>query len=127
MRLQPILHSPFCGTRETLDDPALAMRLEDFEFRSCYEELLRGENGMTKRKDAGQRRHRLMGTPEPEQDDPRLGVELNGPADWQLLLQLDLGDLAQNRLVEGTVYFLIVREELAVRDFSKVRAVYSQT
>jgi hypothetical protein len=127
MRLQPILHLPFCGAREMLDDPALSTRLEDFEFCSCYEELLRGEDGMTKRKDTGQRRNRLMGTPEPEQDDPRLGVEPNGPTDWQLLLQLDLGDLAQNSLVEGTVYFLIAREHLAARDFSNVRAVYQQT
>jgi hypothetical protein len=127
MHLQPILHLPFCGAREMQGDPALAMRLEDFEFCSRYDELLRGEDGMTKRGDAGRRRHRLMGTPEPEQDDPRLGVEANGPADWQLLLQLDLGDLAQNSLVEGTVYFLIAREHLAARDFSHVRAVYSQT
>jgi uncharacterized protein YwqG len=110
-----------------LEDPALEMRLEDLEFRTCYDELLRGEDGMTKRRDAGQRRHRLMGTPEPEQDDPRLNLEPNGPAGWQLLLQLDLGDLAQNPLVEGTVYFLIGREALAARDFSNVRAVYDQT
>ncbi|UVO29167.1 YwqG family protein [Bradyrhizobium arachidis] len=127
MRLQPILHLPFCGAREMLDDPLLSMRAEDFDFHCCYHQLLRGEDGMTGREDAGQRRHRLMGTPEPEQDDPRFGVEPNGPADWQLLLQLDLGDLAQNSLVEGTVYFLIAREHLAARDFSSVRAVYSQT
>jgi hypothetical protein len=42
-------------------------------------------------------------------------------------LQLDLGDLAQSLLVEGTVYFLIAREHLAARDFSSVRAVYGQT
>ncbi len=127
MRLQPILHLPFCGTKEMLNDPGLAMRLEDFEFRDRYDQLLRGEGGMTKRKDARARRHRLMGTPEPVQDDPRLGTEPNGPADWQLLLQLDLGDLAQNPLIEGTVYFLIGREGLAARDFSTVRAVHDQT
>jgi hypothetical protein len=127
VRLQPILHLPFCDAREMLDDPALAARLDDLDFRICYNQLLRGEDGMTKSKDAGQRRHRLMGTPEPEQDDPRLGVELNGSVDWQLLLQLDLGDLAQNPLIEGTLYFLIAREDLAARDFSKVRAVYGQT
>jgi uncharacterized protein YwqG len=110
-----------------LDDVNLATHLEDFEFRDCYQSLLRGEDGMLKRKDAGGRRHRLMGTPEPEQDDPRLGFQQNGPADSQLLLQLDLGDLAQNPLVEGTIYFLIGHESLAARDFSKVRAVYGQT
>jgi uncharacterized protein YwqG len=80
-----------------------------------------------KRKDAGQRRQRLMGSPEPEQDDPRLGVEPNGPADWQMLLQLDLADLAQNPIGEGTVCFFIPRDDLAAHDFSDVRAVYGQT
>jgi uncharacterized protein YwqG len=127
MRLKPILHLPFCDASEMLGDPALAMRLDDLEFRDCYHQLLRGEEGMLKRRDAGQRRQRLMGTPEPEQDDPRLGVEANGPPDWQMLLQLDLADLAQNPISEGTVYFLIARESLAAHDFSKVCAVYGQT
>jgi hypothetical protein len=81
MRLQPILHLPFCDAREMLDDRALEMRLDDLEFRDSYHQLLRGEDGMLKRKDAGRRRQRLMGTPEPEQDDPRLGPEMQGPAD----------------------------------------------
>jgi uncharacterized protein YwqG len=127
MRLQPILHLPNSYAREMRDDPALSAHLDDFEFCECYDDLIRGDDDMPKGEDPGQRRHRLMGTPEPEQDDPRLEVEQTGPADWQLLLQLDLGDLAQNRLVEGTVYFLIAREHLAVRDFSRVRAVYQQT
>jgi hypothetical protein len=127
MRLQSILHLPFCDAREMLDDPALAERLEDFDFCSRYHELLRGEDGVMKRKDAGRRRQRLMGTPEAEQDNPRLGLEAKGPGDWQLLLQLDLGDLAQEPLVEGTVYFLIPRASLAARRFSDVRAVFGQT
>jgi hypothetical protein len=44
-----------------------------------------------------------------------------------MLLQLDLADLAQNPIGEGTVYFLIPRESLAARNFAKVRAVYGQT
>jgi len=127
MRLQPILHLPFCDAREMLDDPALTARLDDLEFRDCYHQLLRGEDGMSKRKDTGQRRQRLMGTPEPEQDDPRLGLEPNGPADWQMLLQLDLADLAQNPIGEGTVYFVIPCKDLAAKNFSNVRAVYDQT
>jgi hypothetical protein len=127
MRLQPILHLPFCDASEMLEDAALATRLDDLDFRDCYHQLLRGQEGMLKRKDAGQRRQRLMGTPEPEQDDPRLGPASNGPADWQMLLQLDLADLAQNPFGEGTVYFLIPRESLGARDFSKVRAIYGQT
>lgn len=127
MRLQRILHLPSCGAREMLDDPALAERLEDFDFRICYDELLRGEYGMKERLDICRRRHRVRGTPEPEQDDPRAGLELNEPADWQLLLQLDLADLAQQPLAEGTVYFLIPRASLAARRFSDVRAVSGQT
>lgn len=127
MRLQRILHLPSCGAREMLDDPALAERLEDFDFRICYDELLRGEDGMKERLDICRRRHRVRGTPEPEQDDPRVGLELNEPADWQLLLQLDLADLAQQPLAEGTVYFLIPRASLAARRFSDVRAVSGQT
>lgn len=127
MRLQSILHLPFCGTRELLDDPALAERLDDFDFRIRYEELLRGEDGMTERLDVCRRRNRLRGTPEPEQDDPRVDLEQNEPADWQLLLQLDLADLAQQPLAEGTVYFLIPRASLAARRFSDVRAMSGQT
>jgi hypothetical protein len=127
MRLQPILHLPFADAAEMLGDPALETRRSDLEFCAFYHELLRGEGAMLKRGDAGQRRQRLMGTPEPEQDDPRLGLEASEGGDWQLLLQLDLADLAQNRLVEGTVYFLIRRDDLALRDFSDVRAIYQQT
>lgn len=127
MRLQPILHLPSSHAREICDDLALSTRLEDFEFCACYDDVIRGDYDLTEGADPGQRRHRLMGTPESEQDDPRLEVEQVRPADWQLLLQLDLGDLAQNPLVEGTVYFLIAREHLAARDFSRVRAVYQQT
>jgi uncharacterized protein YwqG len=127
MRLQNILHLPFCDAREMLDDPALAARLEDLEFRICYNELLCGEDGMMERLDVCRRRHRLMGTPEPEQDDPRVDLEQNERADWQLLLQLDLADLAQQPLGEGTVYFLIPRASLAARRFSDVRAVCDQT
>lgn len=46
---------------------------------------------------------------------------------WQLLLQLDLGNLTQNDLVEGTVYFLIRRGDLARRDFANVHAVHQST
>jgi uncharacterized protein YwqG len=47
-------------------------------------------------------------------------------AAWRLLLQIDWADLAQVG-GEGTVYFIIRKDDLAQRDFSKVHAVYQQT
>lgn len=48
-------------------------------------------------------------------------------ADWQLLFQLDLKDYLQQKLTEGTVYFVIRKADLADRDFGKVVAIYQQT
>lgn len=77
---------------------------------------------------------RFMGSPDPEQDDPRFdAIVAEGFAPlsrksagltevekaalyWPLLLQADLGDLSQDPLTEGTVYFLIRRDGLARRD-----------
>jgi hypothetical protein len=127
MRLEPILHLPFADASEMRDDPALAGRIDELEFRECYDGLLRGESGWLKRKDGGQRRQRLRGTPEPLQDDPRIEAAYHGPGDWQLLLQLDLADLAQNSIGEGTLFFVISDNKLAACDFSEVRAIYDQT
>ena len=90
------------------------------------------------------RRNRLMGPPEPEQDDPRYGalpesdlppypwneaqthqMALKATA-WQMLLQVSMADLSQVA-TEGTVYFIIHKDDLAKRDFSRVTAVYQQT
>ncbi|MFV0275568.1 MAG: DUF1963 domain-containing protein [Parahaliea sp.] len=92
--------------------------------------------------------HRLLGYPEPEQDDPRYGPAfedfLDGraeddrlrqvffdqqrqrAADWRLLLQVDIARWLQTG-TEGTVYFLIRREDLRARRFDRVWAVYQQT
>jgi|GEM_PF-1154715 len=85
----------------------------------------------------------LLGTPVPVQDDPRYDAVVvtqfgrqhlssdewqaerkrifAAAADWRLLLQVLCGNL------EGTVYFLIRRDDLAARDFTRVVAVYQQT
>lgn len=46
---------------------------------------------------------------------------------WPLLLQADLRDLSQDSLTEGTVYFLIRRDDLARRDFSRVHGIDQKT
>lgn len=93
-------------------------------------------------------RNQLLGTPLPEQDDPRyqaavlaltgrqhLGsdewrarkAEIAQEAKaWRLLFQLDLADFHQDR-AEGTIYLLIRAEDLAARRFDRVVAVYQQT
>ncbi|MCF1505944.1 DUF1963 domain-containing protein [Afifella sp. H1R] len=95
------------------------------------------------------RRQQLLGSSEPEQDDPRLdavvvskfGVQhlphelwrenfprIKAEAEtWTLLLQLDIADWMQARFTEGTVYFLIRRSDLEQRRFDEVVAVYQQT
>jgi uncharacterized protein YwqG len=94
-------------------------------------------------------RQQLLGPPLPEQDDPRYDAvtvtefraqhlsreerQKNWPAiakaaaDWRLLLQLDLNAYLRQEFVEGTVYFLIHRADLAARAFDKAVAVYQQT
>ncbi len=47
--------------------------------------------------------------------------------DWVLLLQVGLADWMQDDLVEGTVYYVIRRPDLAERRFDRVVAVYQQT
>jgi hypothetical protein len=48
-------------------------------------------------------------------------------AEWALLLQVDQAALMQARFVEGTVYYMIRKSDLASRDFSRVEVIYQQT
>ncbi|MBV7483431.1 DUF1963 domain-containing protein [Bordetella sp. BOR01] len=97
----------------------------------------------------GWKRHRLLGSPLPEQDDPRyqaavvmeFGKEFLDRETWQrersridqlaqewrLLLQVDLADWSGGGFGEGTVYFLIRERDLTARRFDQVVAVYQQT
>ena len=45
---------------------------------------------------------------------------------WLLLLQVSIADLTQLD-TEGTVYFMVHKEDFAKRDFSRVVASYQQT
>ncbi len=81
-------------------------------------------------------RQQLLGSPQPEQDDPRYDLarddETDAPLEqkaraWTLLLQVDLSDWSQSDFWEGTVYFMIRKEDLPARRFDRVVAVYQQT
>jgi len=90
------------------------------------------------------RRNRLMGVPQPEQGDPRLDAvpqsarppypwneeELAAisrtATEWQMLLQVSVADLSQQQR-EGTLYFMVGKDELALRDFSRALVTYQQT
>jgi hypothetical protein len=82
-------------------------------------------------------RHQLLGTPVPEQDDPRAApVERGGrewpdvlaeAKNWRLLLQVGMEHYAPDAFAEGTVYFLIHSQDLAKQRFDHVFAVYQQT
>ncbi|MBU4611751.1 DUF1963 domain-containing protein [Achromobacter sp. GG226] len=95
------------------------------------------------------RRHQLLGSPTPEQDDPRFQAVITTEfgeefldrdtwkrersriftqaQDWRLLLQVDLADWSGGSLGEGTVYFVIRTDDLAAHRFDRVVAVYQQT
>jgi hypothetical protein len=143
MRLRPMLRPPARHTVET--DPAsgegdaeLIEALADEDFEASMDALFDDHID-------GAGRQQLLGLPLPEQGDPRntaaivggLGVQhltreaaqQDWPRDlkWLLLLQIDLRDYLQQRYVEGTVYFMIRRGDLAAGAFDKVVAVYQQT
>jgi hypothetical protein len=145
MALAPILALPGPMCCEALVDEALSARLDEEDFAEAYRFAAAMDEGFFKREDRGANRQRLLGAPDPEQDDPRYNAldpaelppypwspEASRDAarralDWRLLLQLDLGDLSQQSLTEGAVYFVIAKDDLAQREFSRVRAYYQQT
>lgn len=90
----------------------------------------------------------MLGTPLPEQDDPRLdaatlhllGKQFAGEdwtthkdslfaeaQNWELLLEITFADWLQSGNFEGTIYFLIRKEDLADRRFERAIAVFQQT
>jgi uncharacterized protein YwqG len=92
--------------------------------------------------------NQFLGAPVPVQDDPRYDAvvvtdyksqHLSGEdwtknkdtvfkkaEDWRLLLQIEANDWMQDS-TEGTVYFLIRKDDLEERAFDRVVAVYQQT
>lgn len=91
------------------------------------------------------RRNRLMGPPQLEQGDPRFDAipneekppypwndvqvaAMSRKADeWQMLLQVSMADLSRQDLREGTLYFMLRKDDLARRDFSRAVVTYQQT
>ena len=154
-QLMPIWVLPKQNTVELTLDDALTAFANDDQTSEHYSLLTSNDIGpfttdrtnMRRTQDwltLEARRTRLLGPPEPEQDDPRYTAlpvhELPpypwNPADiaeaarkaeaWQLLLQVSIADLSQAQ-TEGTVYFMILKSDLANRDFSRVVAAYQQT
>lgn len=120
---------------------------EAAELAEAYSEMREALGGAFP--SPGWKRHQVLGSPLPEQDDPRyqavivteFGVEFLDRQewkrqrdrieqlahDWRLLLQVDLADWSGDGLTEGTVYFLIRARDLSDRRFDRVVAVYQQT
>jgi hypothetical protein len=147
MRLRTVLRLPDLSSAELqagdpLAEQALVAALEDEDLAASLEALFDDHVG-------GASRHQLLGSPLPEQSDPRYSAVIltefgeqhltpkvwqeNRPricraaSQWLLLLQIDFKDYLQQPLAEGTVYFLIRRDDLAARAFEKVLAVYQQS
>jgi uncharacterized protein YwqG len=147
MSLFPLLQLPHTHTPETITDAQLQTFLNvDANFEN-YSKLLSNNAGPFDTEDIlanEARRHQFLGTPVPEQDDPRYDAAFGSrypsesktyseipdadkkAREWRLLLQIAVADLAQIER-EGTIYFLINSLDLTRRDFSRVAAYYQQT
>jgi Domain of unknown function (DUF1963) len=130
----------FADGDETREHYSLLTGNDVGPFTSDRSNMRRTQNWLT----LEARRTRLMGPAHPVQDDPRYSVlsetelppypwnsaniaEAARKAEaWQTLLQVSVADLAQLQ-TEGTVYFMIRKDDLAKRDFSQVVASYQQT
>lgn len=119
--------------------------LED--FYDAYQEALEAFHDL--HPEEAWRRQQILGSPLPEQSDPRYdavvvsewgrqhlsreeweahGDDIDRKAlDWVLLLQVDIADWMQARSATGTVYFVIQRDDLEQHRFDEVVAVYQQT
>lgn len=144
MRLVSELRLPAKASIEAANAPGLAKALENEAFAEAYDDILSGlQEG------DGLSRASLLGSPLPEQDDPRYDAVVldmfgkpflssaewktafpavsKAAAGWLLLLQVDLAAWLRLPYMEGTVYFVISRENLAARAFDQVFAIYQQT
>ncbi|KQQ12101.1 hypothetical protein ASF53_15710 [Methylobacterium sp. Leaf123] len=153
MSLHATLRPPAIESLEMDAQPALkaalALRTDGEEgFRDAYQDLFSQAFDRYHGAANAGRRNQLLGSPLPEQSDPRVEAEVvsrfgvqhlerdkiethrteidAGARTWRLLLQIDVGDFLQED-GEGTVYFLIRASDLAERRFDRVVAVYQQT
>lgn len=155
MRLTGELRMPASEALEAADRPGLKAALglggasgEDEALSESYSALFERYDRFFGAENAG-RRNQLLGPPLPEQSDPRFDAvavaefgtphldgetwkarraEIEAKArDWRLLLQIDVSDLMQDDLAEGTIYFVIRKADLAARRFDRAIAIYQQT
>lgn len=155
MELKPLWVLPRQNSADLTLDPELSAFAQGDDTSGHYEILTSHDTGPFTSDKSGMRRtqtwaliqarqQRFMGPPDPEQDDPRFDVlekaalppypwdpdQIEYAArmamDWHLLLQCSLADLSQI-VTEGTVYFLIHKDDLAKRDFTRTAVVYQQT
>lgn len=159
MKLEKILQLTDASAAETMLDVDLRVFLPGISADpetdlqrtavfDCYTMLTSNDTGPfagTEHVEREARRMRFLGSPFPEQSDPRYdAIDTTGypteggwPAtvkldaatkaiDWRLLLQVSVAALSQQQS-EGSIYFLIHKEDLARHDFSKVQAYHQQT
>jgi uncharacterized protein YwqG len=146
MRLKAAVVLPEAGAPEAETDPVFVALMEDEDISDAYADFVSEHAHDTV---SGIERHRIFGYPSPEQDDPRfaaVAIAEYGQARfwqwpnrpdmteivvkmkaWHVLLQCDLSDFHQDRLSEGTVYFLIRGDDLRARNFGRTVVVYQQT
>ncbi|MBP0617858.1 DUF1963 domain-containing protein [Jiella mangrovi] len=151
IKLRKVFKLPDPASLEIAAIPDLQVRSQSpatDDFRDDYEEAIElFQEGFDSRRSG--KRQQLLGSPQPEQDDPRYDavvVSTFGKQDlssqewqankamikeraveWRLLFQLDLADWMQADLIEGTIFFLIRQDDLTRHDFDRVVGVYQQT
>ena len=152
-RLAPLVVLPETSTAEAQLDAELAAFIKNDATSSHYGLLTTNDAGPFTSDPTGMRRTqdwltiqtrqaRMLGPPQPEQDDPRFDAladrpsppwnqaqlrELAGQArGWRLLLQIPIADLSQEN-AEGRMYFLAHDDDIARGDFTKAVVVYQQT
>jgi uncharacterized protein YwqG len=146
LRLEVGYALPDARAPESADDREFSALMADEDISDTYSDFI-SEIGHDRAQ--GLERHRVLGYPLPEQDDPRydavalvdyaqerswewtdrpeMAVIEAQMKQWHLLLQCDLSDYHQDPLCEGTLYFLIREDDLRSRNFDRVVVVYQQT
>lgn len=146
-----ILPEPYALEIKALPDIAAVARGESNapDKVDIYDSYMAALEEIDQGRDEAKPLHQLLGAPRPEQDDPRYDAVVvaewgqqyisseewaarreevfRKAEDWALLLQVYIADWMRAQFTEGTVYFVIRKEDLAARRFDRVVGVYQQT